>query len=1447
MRPLPSLFILALPLMPWVLGPAPAGQGPGVMLGPCCAAADAATGARGSSQEHWEVKSELVSPWLLAYVPVRSCHGVLKDKYGEFSPPVFHADFPVSFWCNWTIWAGSRKHIIVYIQGFIAKDACNKNEDKILFEGVSSLVENSVVYACWEKEMHVFATFAQAVHVVLLKRYLPNQRDAGFKGKYYIFQDQQGASSSKDDVISGISASKLPKKGGGFQSGWVENLGDALGFAATRGSTTVLSSEQMQGRGITLDATAVGSPTELLPCERASTQAPKMTAPCGLGSELLEAQEAPGTGTPEGIIPTAAQDIWGQNPSVREGSAVSSAPVHSVLLETPLLGAFHGAEPFWQPAGVSLESSQPVLSPTLRPKGLGHLQLTIKPTGTGHLALAAHSEPLSPGTGQSQEGTGPTRDSQLSTASLEKEGSPALLSVSADGLTRGLMPSLRSSSDVVTRDHFSLLPERSQSSLGCLSMPKPELGTTGLQHTKLMDTFSLGSFGGAVRRRTALHPTAPGLAVPALETGLEHPLTPVPALGTETIPVLVTSSTVPVPAGFGSLDLVPEAPLPPQVESLSMVASPAALDWDLVSLRQRDISPASPGGQEMVSPSPPCHPSVASELGTDGSSRCLGLGKQKLVLEQGSETTASVGLMVRSPSPVFVTVPGSRARLAQPEGHVTRGSGVTPASLTVSREVHEVPVQHQDSALSDKPASVSRFKGFKKQGATEAVQVGAGQRTAASFSTTSAHPDLPAALWGETLPRDQKPWEPSAVARNTEMAEGQQGKHAELGPPWVTEYFPIRSCHLIFRDGSGLFYLPLHADINANIWCNWTIWAGPQKHIVIYIQGFQGSDGCGNNQDKIIFQGVSSSVETKVVFACHNQGTLVFAAQATAVQVLFLSGSGSRSHEYRYFRGQYYVFRDSKTLGSSSDTIAAPQETSKNESWRTVVTKGLFSVLTAPPGPPAAPAGGRIQPGIVSPEEVGQQSPDLMEDGQSGANWSEHGQDETRLERNLEDSGSKGRENEDDMLVEPAPAGQDTGGKAEPPALELSPGTALVTMVPHHPAGSPCSEMPSSSVGVSDTSPTLDQASGSHSEVPAAAHHTQTPELAEPPLNTSTKPPLYPSPGVTAADAVSLGGRTEELFDLISPVGNDSGLQFQHHPGDVLFEVTAEIKPKDWIPDNGNEFQKGFLESLKNHIQKNLKLSANKVSEIKLKDVKRTRDDNLLLTFWLHLEPEERNVSRLLRSQLEELLGTSVGVEKQQLVSLFIEDVNECQAGIGLCGEEAECFNGVGTYLCRCKKDYEDHSPTKSGTLCIRAPRAGISTFLRHADMLVGAALVAGLVLLVAFGGLCVAALWGQAPGRSPEPEEAAVRAVEEPAMELHGLGECLQLDPFQLKLRARPPEWLWSVRAHPGQAGQQFPEQLPRSEGGRASETRAGTSAFPQASATTSGCARPSAVFYGP
>ncbi|XP_064302758.1 uncharacterized protein LOC135312533 [Phalacrocorax carbo] len=1373
--------------------------------------------------------------------------------------------------------------------------------------------------------MHVFATFAQAVHVVLLKRYLPNCREKQFKGKYYIFQDQEGESSSKD-FTSETPAPKLPKQDSIFQSGWAEDLSDDLGFVTTcstmsLGKTTVLSSRLLWGRESMLGTMAVGSPLELVPYEGAMTPLLETKSPCVLVSELRGGlrccKEAQGRGTPGGIISTAAQDTWSQSLSVSGDVNVGFRYMcrsSSVLLETPFLGALQVVEPLLQPAGMTLENRQSILYPTLRPKHLGDLQFTIKPTHTICLDLAALSQTLPPGRRKSKDSADTTMYQGLSTVSLEKDERHPQLSVladntvssDADGFAKDLMPSLSSPCEVVNGDRLQLLPERRQrcqSSFGDLSMTQPELGKTGLQQTKLMGiSFTECAFPSTTPLKL-LHPTAPWdifqehphlcgqsshilnsapadigslpqnaqahdcpttgkahasslgvkschhrsdraaqpeLAVPILTTELEHPPIAMSTLGAEIIPELVVSCTEPFPADFSSTNFAPKVPLPPEVEPVSSIvfSPPAALDLDPVSLRQRTgISLASPGEWEMGSPSPLHQSSVASEPGTDESPRCLGPGMQKVVLGevggQQGEASALTGLPAEGPSPASVTSPKLGVGLPWYEDHVSSGFGVEPASLPgtwgARREEHVVPVQHQGTGASDELASAFILGGLKMQKTTEVLQAGAGKQRKASFSATPAHPGPPVAQGGKTVLRGQKSQElpDDPVSRNTQMPGGQQQKHAELGLPWAIEYFPIRSCHIIFWDVSGMFYLPLHADIKTNIWCNWTISAGSQKHIIIYVQGFQGSDGCGKNQDKIIFQGVLSSVETKVVYACHNQGTLIFATQAIAVHVLFLSGSGSLSHEYRHFKGQYYIFRDSETVGSSNDTIAPQepvQEGSKKESWRMVVTKVFLPMQRASLGPSGVCTGGRIQPELVSPSEEAQGPPDLMEDAQSSANQSKLDpnkcgqlQDETELERSLKDGGTGGRETKDDVLMELSPAGQDIGYKAELSVLEIAKGdvklvSALVTIALCHSAGVPSSEVPSSNIGVSAKSSTLDQASNSLlEEVVAAVHCTQTPVLEEPLLDTTTKPPLHPAPGVTAGDEVSPGERNEEQFDLVSALAsleNDTALQSQHYPGDVLFEVTIEIRPKDWIPRGGRELRKDLLESMKNHIQENLKLSATRVNEIKLKEIKRMSSANLLLTFWLHLKPEERNVSLLLRSQLEDLLGTSAGVENLQLVSLFVEDVNECSAGVGLCGEEAECFNGVGTYLCRCKKDYEDHSPTKSGTLCIRAPRSGIGFFLSHADILVGAAIMGSLAMLVAAGALCRSARWGRCPRRNPSPEEPPVRAMEEPAMKLHDLGECLRLDPFQLKLRARPPEWLWGARTHPGQAYRVFLEQ---------------------------------------
>ncbi|XP_021248412.1 uncharacterized protein LOC110396860 [Numida meleagris] len=1358
-----------------------------------------AVGACGSCSQRLDAKAGSAFPWILAYVPMRSCHRVLRDMYGEFSPPEYHSDSPFNLWCNWTIWAGSRKHIIVYIQGFITEEDCNRNKDKILFEGVSSLVENDVIYACWKKEMHVFATFAQAVHVVLLKRYLPNCRDTRFKGKYYIFQHHEGESPSRGALIPETLATKPSKQESVFQPGWTDHLG---------GSATLMP---------------MGNPVELVPYQGATTQFLGMPATCVQGSEPQTGprlcQEEEGTaGDAQWLSHTTSGDI---TPGLGNTHGFSS-----MLLETPLFGALQVMEHSLQPTGMSWESRQSVLHPTLRLEDLGDLQFTIKPTRMSHMDSAADSQTSSPGRRGSQESISTTKSQGLD---ARKDRSHAQLSVPADGaassdavgLARGLMPSLSSPYDVVNGDRSQLLPERDQSSFGALPVTQPSLGTTNLQHMELMGIFPLESSRGVVEEKAVPRPTPPWdilqehphsydqshpvlqavpvhpgslptstqacscpvaektsafswdikscchqgytatqtwLVVSPGRTGLE--LSSMSRMETTPAPVLSHSDLIPVgSANTSSEELLPSGE---QSTSRAVPSSLAALGLDPVSLRR--WAGISSGGHEVASSLPPLYLSAAPELGAAVSPGHLGHWMREKVLEEDGhqqETPAPVHVLAAGPSPASIPRPFvGPPRAKDPLSH---GSRVTPALL------------QPGMATSGKAASALHLGGLKMQKTMESLQVGVGEQR--NSSSHVARSDPPAVQWGQTVLRGQELREPTSgpVSRHTGMPGGQPQKHSELGLPWVMEYFPVRSCHVTFQNEFGVFYLPLHGDIQANIWCNWTIWAGPQKHIVIYIQGFQDSEGCGKNHDKIIFQGVLSRVETKVMYACHSQGTLIFAAQATAVHVLLLSRSGPLSSKYKHFEGQYYVFGDYEAVGSS-DGAGAPREpireTPKGESWRIGTTQGLLPMLRASPSPSTPPTAGKIQAEMASTEDKGQHLPDLVEDTWLGADLSEHSevQDETEMERSLTYGGTEGREPNEDVLEYPSVGG--AGPEAELPALEVAKGDVelvpvLVTTASHYSADVPASE----------AMPQGDK-------------------------------------GVPAGDVQSPGEGHEDPFDLASVLAsleNGTALQSLHHPGDMLFEVSTEVKDKDWITPGGSELRRDLLISMRNHIQQNLKLSANRVNYIKLKEVKRTSNASLLLTFWLHLKPEERNMSLLLRSQLGELLSASVGAGKLQLVSLLVEDVNECSLGVSLCGEEAECFNGVGTYLCRCKKGYEDRSPTKSGTLCVRTPQSGLGFLLRHADILVGAAITASLVLLVAAGALCWAKWRRRHPSRALEPEEPLERAVEEPpVIELRDLGDCLRLDPFQLKLRARPPEWLWGARAHPGQAYRVFLEQSP-------------------------------------
>ena len=92
---------------------------------------------------------------------------------------------------------------------------------------------------------------------------------------------------------------------------------------------------------------------------------------------------------------------------------------------------------------------------------------------------------------------------------------------------------------------------------------------------------------------------------------------------------------------------------------------------------------------------------------------------------------------------------------------------------------------------------------------------------------------------------------------------------AGLGPSW-TEIYILTKRRAILKGKMGEFSIPMmQSQFPQNIWCSWTIRAGPQSHAVVYVSVFKvtGNDDCGPNPDKIVFQGVSPVAESSMVHA----------------------------------------------------------------------------------------------------------------------------------------------------------------------------------------------------------------------------------------------------------------------------------------------------------------------------------------------------------------------------------------------------------------------------------------------------------------------------------------------------------------------------------------------------------------------------------------------------
>ncbi|XP_060086568.1 uncharacterized protein LOC132565967 [Heteronotia binoei] len=1720
--------------------------------------------------------------WRSIYTPVKSCHKNLTEKHGEFSPPSFPNGFEGTVWCNWTVWAGSRKHIVIYIKGFLSGERCDVSDDKIFFHGVSSLVEDAVIYACWQKEVHVFATYAKGVNVVLLLRYSAHLRKEKFVGKYYIFKHRETKNSPKGVVdsseilfpeLSRLVLTSLPQsEKEAFLSVW-DSVNTSLSASHRTNRVNELSESSSARREVVRVADRPSFVWEVTDTEHVLPQSPSLMSmssmdnrkfPCS-SETLIEMRGHTSWGhlsdstAPSNVlsyVPYLSSSPLIKPSSPIEGSALLSTSWSAFVMSDPQLGGkksqqIHISDTYPLALSHSLEATTEVNSEFISTHRVEEVMSTNfqnvmpVPEGVSRDAPVFETAPLLTPE-QNWIRTEIQGDSFLLLSKTLEQGQPSRQSGSPERILSGdryrskwesrtalvpeestmmsdTRPILESSMEVIDllKTNWDITApcdspcgrfspktrSNSNEAFGTIENTLPvatefitsadvslNLATEMLGESHKTNWEGQSSYFGGRRTKpelpffldeAAMAPTIPpepefftfnqdrGLSLkikptlPFPDIEVEHSL----PHGSKAFFLLAIPDREPTPSYVGSVlfpSMVLTHPLSfvepdrmldlPELSSFVLSETTQALSLTVERPRaitsglEFDCSETAAILQTATELENVLSPSVTLlELAVSLTTMLNSLANEQTMsaFYTVDEITSSLGMLTANAVKLMSSSTSCCEHAAkedlslltvQPSGSVDPTVGVPTRSFSAAeseylfpnpkmaftkqqllegkndnfitapeeedeKALFSVAVKHLDLFSETQP--FPSLSGFTENGqfpqnesVTEMTSLAfvpvTGEEKSAMDCTFISHTTVTSVLsqtkmqtqavfpsplksvddpTGPTK-RPQECWErqrsvewqktvleitvadinvpethvKAVPQKNTEEPQTPQlpsdaenkvvsqvpWNDIEWGFPWLMVYLPVKSCHVTLTGEAGTFSPPPFSSIQANHWCNWTIWAGPDKHILIYIEGFEGKPGCEENQDKILFQGVTSRPENRVTDACRNHGTLVFATQAVAARVVFLSKASPQIDGPKHFKGRYYIFEDYQT-SASADGDALPEALESGSrhgipsykihsrrisdfektgripsdvNIRPVSREGrrnktnTASSLKALPEPAVsnypivsfskstASTLDMKEIEVIKPAADEHRTGSLKKTVALGSNGLEGKEKATlsaassydsqkfRTKTNLMTAGiittSAGPGKNGHAPVHQRPTYEKDIGRAKfersgspswvtfpqvflrEQRLPVSPPKSIPEEDTHlvlqpWPSKTEISKKVSNVVefqqveikeaaGGERTSGQVVREGNGDSYVAGRSRSHSTELLSvnvpdkstmkpRPHLTTSAHPKVFrvvSSLNVLNSDLMGITTTSQSQVVLpdsvfvFRPDENDSILESQHKPGDVLLEVTFGIEHRGWIPQDGSELEEDLIKSVKMQVREKVKFLSNKVKEIKLKEIKRKErsgrkrinDPNLIFTFWLHLVPEEKNISHFIHSQLEGLDGTATGSGRIQQVS--VGDVNECSSGIELCGEEAICLNGYGTYFCQCKEEYEDQSENKSGTLCVRVPFSGLRFLYSYMEIFVGVTVFFMALIVVATSVLCALLRKKQTKKDLSVPEMASPNTHVAPpsqsvAFDLDNVGDLLTLDPARLKLRARSPEWSLELGSSPTEACKVFMEQSER------------------------------------
>ncbi|XP_062865644.1 uncharacterized protein zgc:66455 [Trichomycterus rosablanca] len=552
-------------------------------------------------------------------------------------------------------------------------------------------------------------------------------------------------------------------------------------------------------------------------------------------------------------------------------------------------------------------------------------------------------------------------------------------------------------------------------------------------------------------------------------------------------------------------------------------------------------------------------------------------------------------------------------------------------------------------------------------------------------------------------------------------------------------FYALQSCHQILHGDAGEFFSPDYLCSHPPLWCNWTVRAPRGMRVRLYLEDLTPESACGRKTDQVhLDEPPAPGAESRVLERCWRSA--VFTSASDVVHVVQLI-SPNPEPPHRGFYGAYRALGTAEipAVQSVDHGEHVPQATNDEEESKPDESDTLpgeqsisneFPPQTESLDDAHAERLNRIDPWTNQRSAL------------TTASWNENSGE---IRKTRAKSGNPNRTSDPNPFAPPHSATPTSGGvtlhrhelEPDPTWSSTARPTAAVTSASavsesagtseEHDGSSPgdgtkAAKRRKQSNKIKDESAPVQNRRPLGSN-PAAPTHPTRPTSTHAPSSNRAEPDLARSPDdpaaatATSASAMSEGAgehdgsspgdgteaaeRREPEKSL--PVRNSkSAPKPPHLPGGVLLEVTVEVRPdggpkRDW--DDVKSPYAAAVEAMIVKSAENLHLKS-----ISSKRSKRLSEGALFIVWVQFGEAEDDgHTYAVLQSGLLRLQGRSVEppdvTGRLVVLSVSIEDIDECRTRLATCDVHAECVNEFGSYSCLCLHGY---SPGLGGAVCVK-------------------------------------------------------------------------------------------------------------------------------------------------